>query len=111
MFDFKSTVPLCRAVAGCLLIGAIALAQTISGTLTGTVSDASGSVIPDATVVVKNEATGDVRKTVTNASGYFTVAAIPAGSYNVSLEKTGFQKYETTNLVFNGSDKRNLDIV
>src|SRR5258706_106940 len=111
MFDFKKTAPLYRAVAGCLLLSVIGFAQTISGTLTGTVSDASGSVIPDATVVVKNEATGDVRKTVTNASGYFTVAAIPAGSYDVSLEKTGFQKYETSNLVFNGSDKRNLDIV
>src|SRR5258708_20766581 len=111
MFDFKRTASLLWAVVGFMLLTQAAFGQALSGTLTGTVSDASGAVIPDAAVTVKNEATGDVRKTVTNASGYFTIASIPAGSYSVPLEKEGFQKYETTNMAFNGSEKRNLEPV
>jgi len=83
-------------------------AQNVSAALTGTVADASGAVVPNATVILKNENSGDTRKTVSNAEGFFTISAIQPGSYAVSIEAAGFQKWEQKNISFNAGDKRNL---
>jgi hypothetical protein len=107
----KSLIPVLAAMCCFQLLASSAFGQSISGTLTGTVSDSSGAVIPGAHVTVKNEQSGDIRKTVTNNDGYFTIAAIPAGSYLLTVEATGFQNYELKALAFNGSDKRNVDAV
>ncbi|HKV61350.1 MAG TPA: carboxypeptidase-like regulatory domain-containing protein [Candidatus Acidoferrum sp.] len=84
------------------------LAQTTSATLTGTVFDASGAVVANATVTLKNEASGDLRATVSNGEGYFTFAAVPPGSYSVSVEKEGFRTWEAKSIAINSDDKRNL---
>src|SRR5205807_73372 len=63
-----------------------AQAQTTSATLTATVFDASGAVVPDATVTLKNEASGDLRTTKSNAEGYFTFAAVPPATYTNAVE-------------------------
>ena len=85
-----------------------ALAQQTSATLTGTVQDASGAVVADAAVTLKNEASGDLRSTVSNGDGYFTFAAVPPGAYTVSVEKAGFSVWETKSIVLNSADKRNM---
>src|SRR5690349_4641303 len=64
-----------------------ALAQTTSATLTGTVFDASGAVVANANITLKNEASGDVRTTISNGEGYFTFAAVPPATYSVFVEK------------------------
>ena len=46
------------------------MAQQLTGTLTGTVFDTSGAAVPNANVVLKNQASGDTRTTVTDASGH-----------------------------------------
>src|SRR2546423_6354562 len=99
-----------KATLAALMLAGLALGQSTPGTLTGTVADVTASVVPNANVTVKSELSGDVRKTVTNSDGYFTVAAIPAGTYTVTVDAPGFQRHEVNNLVFNGADKRNLDI-
>ena len=66
-----------------------AFAQSTYATLTGTVTDASGAVVPDATVTVTNEATGLARSVKADASGEFRVINLDAGTYTV---------------VFNGGD-------
>jgi hypothetical protein len=105
-----------NALWGAAALALIALApvsfgQALSGTLTGTVADSTGSVVPKANITVRNAASGDVRKTITNNEGYFTVAALAAGTYSVSVDAPGFQKYEARDLAFNPGDKRNLDVV
>src|SRR2546421_96213 len=93
-----------------LLVGAPALfAQSITGTLTGTVSDATGAVVPRANITLTNQASKDVRKTATNSGGYYTVAALPAGVYDLKVEAPGFQIFQQTGIAFNGADKRNVD--
>ena len=66
---------------GLLLAAQAALGQTVTATLTGSVVDSSGASVPDANVTLTNALSGNVRKTVTNASGYYAVPAIPAGTY------------------------------
>jgi len=85
-----------------------AFAQNVTGTLTGIVSDATGAVVPGASVIMKNEASGDIRKTVSNGEGFFSITAVQPGSYQVLVEAKGFQKYEQKGLVFNSGDKRTL---
>src|SRR5205807_8581295 len=67
-----------------------ALGQTTSATLTGTVFDASGAVVPNATVTLKDEASGGLRSTVSNAEGYFTFASVPLASSPVTVEGEDF---------------------
>jgi Carboxypeptidase regulatory-like domain/TonB-dependent Receptor Plug Domain len=71
-------------------------AQSDLGTITGFVKDPSGATIPNATVTVRNEATGSERKATTNESGSFTVTNIPAGFYTVGVEAKGFKKFDST---------------
>ncbi len=82
-------------------------AQT-TATLTGTVADASGAVIRGANVELKSEASGDVRRTISNAEGFFTITAVPPGKYTAVIDAKGFQKWQQTGLSFDPGDKRNL---
>jgi hypothetical protein len=83
-------------------------AQTTTAALTGTVYDASGAVIPKANVMLTNEASGDLRRTVSNAEGYFTFAAVPPGSYTVKIEMDGFDTWEAKGVMLNSGDKRGV---
>ena len=77
------------------------VAQNAAGTLSGVVTDSSGSAIPNATVTVENTAT-NVKQTIpTNAEGRFYQRYVLPGTYSVTVEKTGFQKSITTDIVVN----------
>ena len=110
MLNNTSGKTLLPVVLSILILSGMANGQSIFGTITGTVADASGAVIPKANVTMTNEGSGDVRKTVTNSDGYFTISSVPAGTYKVLIDAPGFQRWETTGIAFNGSDKRNLDV-
>src|SRR5579883_2057884 len=77
-----------------LLLQNFAVAQNASGTIAGTVVDRSGAIVPNAKVVLKNEATNVTRDTVTNGSGVFTFPAVQPGNYTVTISSTGLQTYE-----------------
>jgi hypothetical protein len=67
-----------------------AAAQSTYATLQGTVLDATGAIIPGATVTVTNEATGSVETVHAGASGEFRVFDLAAGSYTIVFSNTGF---------------------
>jgi hypothetical protein len=75
---------------GLLLVGG-ASAQTTLGRLAGTVFDSSGSVLPGATVVLTSQATNQSQTTTTNAEGAYLFPGVPAGSYKVTVELSGFK--------------------
>src|SRR2546428_12053499 len=70
----------------CLMFG-----QTPVGTISGTVFDESGAVIPDASLTITNTATGLTRQLKSDAAGVYSVAALPAGSYEVQAKAAGFR--------------------
>jgi Carboxypeptidase regulatory-like domain len=87
-------------------------AQNITSQLTGIVTDQNGAVIPDARIMLKNDLSGDIRRTVSNSEGYFTFAAISAGNYTVSIEAAGFARWERKGVVLGSGDRRTLtDII
>ncbi|MFT4111355.1 carboxypeptidase regulatory-like domain-containing protein [Silvibacterium sp.] len=83
-------------------------AQITAGSLSGTVRDTSGAVVPDAQVSLQNDTTGDVRSTVSNSTGYFGFAAVPSGSYNVIINAKGFAPYKQTGITMNSGDTREV---
>lgn len=75
-----------------LVCTSLTLAQAITGRISGTVTDPAGAVLPNVSVVVTNEATNLARTVTTDADGFFTVTNLPAGSYSVTIEQSGFKK-------------------
>ena len=78
-----------------LASGAPLKAQSIYGTITGTVYDPSGAVVANANVVLKNVSSGDIRRAATNSDGYYSFSSVPVGSYSLAVEAAGFQKAVT----------------
>src|SRR5215469_135875 len=81
-----------RAVAVSLLFSAgFALAQSPAGSISGTVTDQSGAVIPNATITITDKATAATRVITANAQGLFSAPSLAAGDYEVRGEFTGFR--------------------
>src|SRR5215472_13495886 len=74
-----------------LLAATLALAQTSTSELSGTVHDNSGAVVPGANVTLTNEQTGVTYRQQTTASGLYSFPALPVGSYSVNVEAKGFK--------------------
>ncbi|MFB3922871.1 MAG: carboxypeptidase regulatory-like domain-containing protein [Terriglobia bacterium] len=98
------------ATLTCLLCGPPAAAQSLFATLTGTVSDSSGAVVPGADVTVTNANSGVARKLATNAEGFFNASSLPAGTYQVEVVMQGFRHWKGTGIVLNGGDSRTMTI-
>jgi hypothetical protein len=82
-----------------------AAAQTITGRIDGRVSDASGAVLPGATVTIVNTGTGLTVTQVTDANGTYTATNLPVGSYVLTAELQGFRRAQRTGLQL-GADGR-----
>src|SRR5262245_16151696 len=81
-----------KAAAICLLLGTMAFGQAgINATLTGTVSDPSGALIPGVEVTAKNVDTGVMTTSITNESGSYRFPSLRPGNYEVSASLAGFQ--------------------
>jgi protocatechuate 3,4-dioxygenase beta subunit len=63
----------------------------VGATLSGTVYDTSGAIIPRAEITLTNQATGDGRRTVSNEYGYFAFASIVPATYAVRVSLQGFK--------------------
>jgi hypothetical protein len=84
-------------------------AQNTSGSMTGVVQDASGAVIPGATVTLINQEQGQTaRTTVTNEAGIYLFGALPAATYTVTAELPGFKTYKKTDIKLFVNDKMGL---
>ncbi len=101
-----------RVVATLLVAAAVAMAQTGGGaTLVGTVKDASGSSVAQASVTVVNTATAFVTNTTTNAEGAYYVPYLIPGDYKVSVKAAGFKEYVREGLTLRSADVPRVDIV
>src|SRR5436190_11693753 len=65
-------------------------AQTVTGTMNGTVTDKSGGALPGVTVTIRNAETGLERVVVTDRAGFFNSPFLPIGRYSVVAELAGF---------------------
>src|SRR5215831_4751648 len=94
---------LLRALLILLSGAALLFAQSERGTISGSVTDASGAAIPGSKITITNVATNESFSSVSSDSGDFTVPNIPIGQYNVRIEHAGFSSELRKDIVINAS--------
>lgn len=82
-----------------VLTALCAVAQTNLGTITGTITDPAGAVVPNAPVVARNVATDAIYPAASSATGNYTIAQLPIGTYELSLTVQGFKRYVRTGIM------------
>ena len=91
-------------------VGTQAFAQYSSG-IQGTVHDASGAVVPSATVVITDTRLGIVKTVTTSQAGFFRLDSIGASSYTIEVRATGFSTYHQVGLELQAGETRTVDPV
>ena len=94
--------------AAILCIPTISLAQD-TGYISGTVTDKSGAAVAGAEVVVALVGGNLTRTTETNTDGTYVAAALPAGTYNVTVTAKGFQRFQAKDVVLVVAQKARVD--
>ncbi|MEP7366556.1 MAG: carboxypeptidase-like regulatory domain-containing protein, partial [Acidobacteriota bacterium] len=87
-----------KALAGLLILVCCAYSQSITGSLTGVVTDPSDATIPKASVLLRYTATGAERSATTNEAGRFFFGSLQPGAYTLAIEAGGFRRLERTNV-------------
>ena len=90
------------------LVATPAAAQSLFGSLSGTVTDAQGGVLPGASVSLTDQASRTAQTTVTNEQGVFVFAAVPAATYAVKVEMQGFNSWEATDVNLRLGERRQI---
>src|SRR5437667_1919239 len=96
-----------------LLLACVATAlfgQSERGTITGTVADSTGAVVPKARVIVTNLATKLVSESQSNDAGGYTAASLPVGPYTVRVEKEGFRPVVRSGIELNAASTVRVDV-
>ena len=75
------------------ILASTAFGQGDRGTITGTVSDPAGAVVPNASIEAKNAATSETYTAGSTGTGNFTLANLPAGTYDITVNAAGFKKF------------------
>jgi hypothetical protein len=108
----SSTYRICFATILMMLFFAlpsVIRAQTVTGTLQGTVTDSKGDVLPGAEVVVRNTETGQERSITTNSEGIYTATFLPIGRYSVTANAQGFSRVAHENVEITLNRTRVID--
>jgi hypothetical protein len=101
-----------RLVLMMLLVAAVeiaASAQETTGTITGSVTDQSGAVLPGVSVTLKNTNTNIARTVVTNETGLYTASLMPVGPYEITFELQGFQTVTVRSVTLHVNDRLQID--
>jgi hypothetical protein len=107
---FNARLTLLFAAIGLFMCAAPILAQSDTSSLSGTITDASGALLPNAKITVHNNATSAERSLTSNESGNFTFTNLPSGNYSIRAELSGFQTTNLTDVHLDPSIGRRVDI-
>ncbi len=90
----KTRTLACAIAIGMLFASLSAWAQSGAGRIQGTITDASGSVIPNAAISFKNIATGEEYRTNSNSTGFYSAPSLIAGNYTITIDVPGMAEYQ-----------------
>src|SRR5262245_51151844 len=102
---------LIRCTAFLLLLAGSSLAQVTTATILGTVTDATGAVIPDVTVTAINIETNLTRTAPTNRVGEYSIGFLPVGAYRVEVTLQGFKKFIQSGVILEVNRNARVDPV
>jgi hypothetical protein len=80
-----------------------------TGSITGTVRDNTGAVVPNAEVILTAQGTQTALHTTTNAEGEYLFAAVPPGTYDLSVAATGFNKFDSRGIILRVAQRARVD--
>jgi hypothetical protein len=119
VFNFKGEIFMRRYFHGfqsaCVLFLSIiisvclASAQTITGRISGTITDASGKSLPGVKVTVINQETQLTRDVTTDDDGFYVVTNLPVGNYTIKAEHKGFKTFSKTNYILVSDGRLTVD--
>ena len=98
------------AAALCVAASVPAAAQEITATVTGTVTDETGAVLPGVVVTVRNTGTGFSKDVTTTGEGVYTAPLLPTGRYALTFTMAGFQTASATNINLHVNDRIRVDM-
>jgi hypothetical protein len=110
MSQFWSILFVAVLISG-LLCPPVARAQAPTGEIAGTVTDPSDAVMAGVQIAVVNRSTGVSRASRTNEVGFYSFPALPAGTYEVSAQQTGFRRANYSNITVTALSAIRLDVV
>lgn len=105
----RFTALLCSALFSFVTLSQVQ-AQSDTSSIAGTVRDSSGSVVPNAAVVLRNEATSTERRITTNESGNYVAPTLAPGFYTITVQANGFKKYVSQNNKLDPSIPLGVDV-
>jgi Carboxypeptidase regulatory-like domain/TonB-dependent Receptor Plug Domain len=86
----------------------IANAQQLTATISGIATDQTEARIPGASILVVSDTTGDKRDSTADSSGFWSVTALPPGTYTITVSAKGFASWRETGVLLNQGDSRTL---
>src|SRR3974377_700853 len=92
------------------LVCGAGFAQSDRGTITGTIADPVGAVVAAARVEAKNTETGPLYDALSTATGNYTLAQLPAGTYELAVTVPGFKKFLRENVVVSVAGTLRIDV-
>ncbi len=101
---------ICLVLMCLMALGIPAHAQVDRGTITGTITDRTGAVIPDVQVVAVNPATGQAIKAVTNSAGIYNLLDLPIATYDITYSKPTFSSVVHTGVAIQVQQKAQMDV-
>src|SRR5947199_10632106 len=107
---FRALLAVCFVLAFTLFPSVVAHAQVTGATLSGTVTDTSGAVIPGVMVSIKNRATGVVRNVSTDEAGFYSAPNLLAGNYDVTASAAGCSTVMRSSITLTVRPKQEPDL-
>jgi len=104
----KKTVLLSRIL--CLLAAAMALHAATTGSISGTILDPSGAVVPGVMLTVTNQGTGIQESTMTDGKGFYSFPSLPVGRYDLKIMASGFHPLERKGIVVDATNVLQVDM-
>ena len=99
------------SLVGIMVLASAAMySQTSTGSLSGSVTDPNGAVVPGAKVTATSTTTGGKLEMMTTDAGLYVFPAVPVSTYNITVEKTGFKKLNRTNIEIRIAQRQDLDL-
>ena len=99
------------AVLVLLACSTASLWAAANGSISGTLSDPSGAVVPNAAITVVNTALRSEFKAISNGQGFYSFPSLPVGHYDLTIEAAGFKTQKKTSLAVDTDSARKLDVV
>src|SRR5919204_1421473 len=93
-----------------LLAAATHVWAQATATIVGTVTDANGTAVPNASITVTQKETGLARRVTTNDRGVYVAPSLPVGTYSVMAEMSGFKRKTLTGIVLQVNEEPRIDL-